>query len=175
MVQDPPAPPTLVIYNAQPKTSQNIRESYAARSATVLGSILILGGLAFLIMDFVFGSPIYISIWTSVIFILCGGLALCGARSGSPCLLVATLVMTVICAVTAGALFMYTIYPVKLWPCRNGYGSTCRDNVAVFGLQVFVALAILVAAIVLSSLTCRALCCRASQDPGRMHTVNGLN
>ena len=80
MEQDPPAPPTLVIYNTKSKTRQNIKESYATRSATVLGWILILGGLALLIMDFVFGSPIITSIWTSVVFILCGGLALDGAR-----------------------------------------------------------------------------------------------
>ena len=137
-------------------TRQNIKESYAARSATVLGWILILGGLTVLIMDFVLGSPIVTSIWTSVILIVSGGLAIGGARRGSKCLVVATLVMTVISAVTAGFLFIIAIFPYD------------RDAVfdSVFGTQIFVALAILVAAIVLSSLTCRALCCRASLDPG---------
>ena len=120
----------------------------------MLGWILILGGLTVLNMDFVLGSPIVTSIWTSVFFIVSGSLAIGGARRGSKCLVVATLVMTVISAVTAGALLMLVIV-------RACYDDECSD-VENFWLHIFVALAIVVAAIVLSSITCRALCCRAS-------------
>ena len=128
----------------------------------MLGWILILGGLTVLIMDFVLGSHYITSIWTSVILIVSGGLAIGGARRGSKCLVVATLVMTVISAVTAGALLMLVIV-------RACYDDECSD-VENFWLHIFVALAIVVAAIVLSSLTCRALCCRASLDPGLRHS-----
>ena len=177
---DPAAPQPQVIYIVQSTPRQSIRESYAARTAAVLGGLLVLGGLAVLIADIVgivHGSaPIATGIWTSVFFIVSGGLAIGGARSGNKCLVVATLVMTVISAVSAGILLILASIQIggEVYECgysyddRYGNNNSCTST-AVFGLQIGVSLALLVVAIVLASLTCRPLCCRPSTVPGTCH------
>jgi len=173
---DPAAPQPQVIYIVQSTPRQSVRESYAARTAAVLGGLLVLGGLAVLIADIVgivHGSaPIATGIWTSVFFIVSGGLAIGGARSGNKCLVVATLVMTVISAVSAGILLILASIQIggEAYQCGyryDGYGNSYScTSTAVFGLQIGVSLALLVAAIVLASLTCRPLCCRPATAPG---------
>ena len=189
MEQLPAAPQPQVIYIVQSNAPrQSVRESYAARTAAVLGGLLILGGLAVLVADIVgivHGSaPIATGIWTSVFFIVSGGLAIGGARSGNKCLVVATLVMTVISAVSAGILLILASIQIggEAYKCSDrssdsddysysdSYYSEGCTGTAVFGLQIGVSLALLVAAILLASLTCRPLCCRPSTDPGRCRT-----
>ena len=184
MEQSPAAQPQ-VIYIVQSRPRQSVRESYAARTAAVLGGLLVLGGLAVLIADIVgilHGlAPIATGIWTSVFFIVSGGLAIGGARSGSKCLVVATLVMTVISAVSAGVLLILASIQIgfEAYKCSDGgggrYSYNYGDNygctgAAVLGLQIGVSLALLVAACVLASLTCRPLCCRPATAPGGCHT-----
>ena len=56
------------------------------------------------------GSPrnfsIGAGIWTSVFFVVSGGLSIGGARSGSKCLVVSTMEMSIISAVCAGGLLI---------------------------------------------------------------------
>ena len=186
MEQLPAAPQPQVIYIVQSNAPrQSVRESYAARTAAVLGGLLILGGLAVLVADIVgivHGSaPIATGIWTSVFFIVSGGLAIGGARSGNKCLVVATLVMTVISAVSAGILLILASIQIggEAYKCSDGGGGRYSYNyggnygctgAAVLGLQIGVSLALLVAAVVLASLTCRPLCCRPATAPGGCHT-----
>merc|ERR1711936_859804 len=91
--------PHQVIYIIQaPKDRMNIK------AATALGVIHIICGLIALGSDiagmvneqFAFAT----GIWTSVFFFVSGGLAIGGARSGNKCLVVATMVMAIISAVS---------------------------------------------------------------------------
>merc|ERR1712158_288587 len=103
--------PHQVIYIIQaPKDKVNIKDVYNIKAATALGVIHIICGLIALGADIavmVDGHMSFASgIWASVFFFISGGLAIGGARSGNKCLVVATMVMAIISAVSAGILLI---------------------------------------------------------------------
>ena len=87
--------------------------AYATKAATVLGSLHVLGGLVTLaasIVTFMVGrntqvATMAIGVCASAFFFLTGGLAVGGARLGNRHLVVATLVMAIISAISAADLF----------------------------------------------------------------------
>ena len=114
-----------------PTLSQNIEAGYAKRCATMLGFLHVFCGVVVLIADialtvrhtkcnsmsFIFGSHFFTGIWTSGFFLISGGLAVGGGRSGNKNLVVATLVFSVISAVTAVFLIIHS--SVALDNARN--------------------------------------------------------
>ena len=102
--------------------TQNIGAAYARRSATMLGYLHIFCGVVVLIADIsltvrhtkfrsmgeIFGSHFFMGIWTSGFFLVSGGLAVGGGRSGNKYLVMATLVSSIISAVTAVFLIIHS-------------------------------------------------------------------
>merc|ERR1712062_892432 len=108
---DPSAPHQVIYIVQAAKEKVNIKDAYNVKAATVLGIIHIIFGLISLGIEItnlvVDGNGnVATGIWTSVFFFISGGLAIGGARSGNKCLVVATLVMAIISAVSAGILLI---------------------------------------------------------------------
>ena len=111
-----------VVYIEPPTLTQNIEAAYNKKRATGLGFLHIFCGVVVLIADIsltvrhtkffsmgrIFGSHFFTGIWTSVFFLVSGGLAVGGGRSGNKYLVVATLVSSIISAVTAGFLLIHS-------------------------------------------------------------------
>merc|ERR1712212_1183916 len=107
-----------------PKEKVNIKDVYNVKAATVLGVVHIFCGFIALGSDIgglVNGdvTAAATGIWTSVFFFVSGGLAIGGARSGNKCLVVATMVMAIISAVSAGILFIMSSISLSVF---NHYG-----------------------------------------------------
>jgi hypothetical protein len=101
MEGDPEAPPPAV-------QKRILKEDYSTKAATVLGSLHLLCGLITLTASIEQDrNSKMLGIWCSVFFLISGGLATGGARSGTRRLVVATLVMAVISAVSAGILLIW--------------------------------------------------------------------
>merc|ERR1711974_217532 len=60
-------------------------------------------------------------IWTSILFFVSGGLAIGGARSGNKCLVVATMVMSIISAVSAGILLIMSAISLQIFGYHYQY------------------------------------------------------
>ena len=100
------------------------------------------------------GSPdIYIAgIWTLPFIVVCGGLAIGGARSKNKCLVVASLVMSVISAVSAGALL--TISSLLL--------LNRSEMTTLSVLPIALGVVMLCAGITSFVLSCCTLCCASN-------------
>merc|ERR1712007_85966 len=106
-------------------------------------------------------------IWTSVFFFISGGLAIGGARSGNKCLVVATMVMAIISAISAGILLIMSAIYLTFF----GYGSYYRRygvSPVSYGLLIAMGATMLIVAIASASLTCYPLCCRSNKQ-GAVH------
>merc|ERR1711881_611207 len=107
---DPSAPHQVIYIVQAAKEKVNIKDTYNVKAATVLGIIHIIFGLISLGIEItnlvVDNLSVATGIWTSVLFFISGGLAIGGARNGNKCPVVATLVMAIISAVSAGILLI---------------------------------------------------------------------
>jgi len=167
-----PTAPHQVIYIIQaPKEKVNIKDAYNIKAATALGIIHIICGFIALGSDIggivdghnAFGT----GIWTSVFFFISGGLAIGGARSGNKCLVVATMVMAIISAISAGILLIMSAIYLNFF----GYGSYYRRygvSPVSYGLLIAMGATMLIVAIASASLTCYPLCCRSTKQ-GAVH------
>ena len=171
-----------VIYLVESRPRRSIREIYAARSATWLGCLHILCGLVILTAAIVGlvheAPPDATGVWTSVIFLTSGGLTIGGARSANKCLVVATLVMAVISAISAGILLIIVTMNAIVFESMSRYDCsylhTCTGEEArkiSYVLQVALALAMLLAATSSAILACRPLCCRPFLQTGLRRVV----
>ena len=153
-----PQPQPQIIYVVQQKSEKpDLRQTYPTTTATVLGGLHIFCGAIALIADIVGiahdNIPLSTGIWTSVFFFLSGGLAIGGARSANRCLVVATMVMSIISAISAGLLLILSsILLTASWRIRPVGEAACV-------LQIVMGVVMLAAAVASSSLTCRPLCC----------------
>merc|ERR1719431_430760 len=98
-------------------------------------------------------------IWTSIFFAVSGSLAIAGARSASKCLVVATLVMSIlstVCATTLLILSSILVASTDDSPTRK-YGGPV--------VCVLVGVVMLVVGVLSSSLTCRPLGCCTCCSP----------
>jgi len=167
-----PTAPHQVIYIIQaPKEKVNIKDAYNIKAATALGVIHIICGFIALGSDIAGMVDDYMSlatgIWTSVFFFISGGLAIGGARSGNKCLVVATMVMAIISAVSAGILLIMSAIYLNFF----GYGSYYRRygvSPVSYGLLIAMGATMLIVAIASASLTCYPLCCRSTKQ-GAVH------
>merc|ERR1712154_31862 len=117
----PPAPHQVIYIIQAPKEKVNIKDAYNIKAATALGLIALGSDIAGIVngnMSFATG------IWTSVFFFISGGLAIGGARSGNKCLVVATMVMAIISAVSAGILLIMSSISLSVF---NSYSYRYRD------------------------------------------------
>ena len=173
-----PQPPHQVIYIIQaPKEKVNIKDAYNIKAATALGVIHIVCGFIALgseIAGLVNGPFSFVTgIWTSVLFFVSGGLALSGARSGNKCLVVATMVMAIISAVSAGILLIMSAISLKIIRHVHRYSdeSYTRDEMAPvsYALLITMGATMLIIATASASLTCYPLCCRSAKQGGAVH------
>jgi len=163
-----PNAPHQVIYIIQaPKEKFDIKDAYNIKAATALGIIHIICGFIALASDiagmvtdnFSFAT----GIWTSILFFVSGGLAIGGARSGNKCLVVATMVMSIISAVSAGILLIMSAISLQIFGYHYRYHSPVS-----YALLIAMGVTMLVIAIASASLTCYPLCCRSTKQ-GTVH------
>jgi len=163
-----PNAPHQVIYIIQaPKEKVDIKDAYNIKAATALGIIHIICGFIALASDiagmvtnnFSFAT----GIWTSILFFVSGGLAIGGARSGNKCLVVATMVMSIISAVSAGILLIMSAISLQIFGYHYRYHSPVS-----YALLIAMGVTMLVIAIASASLTCYPLCCRSTKQ-GAVH------
>merc|ERR1719278_1659681 len=112
--------PQQVIYIIQaPKEKVNIKDAYNIKAATALGIIHIICGFIALASDIAgmvtSHGAFATGIWTSILFFVSGGLAIGGARSGNKCLVVATMVMSIISAISAGILLIMSAISLEIF------------------------------------------------------------
>merc|ERR1712038_1691035 len=166
-----PSAPHQVIYIIQaPKEKVNIKDVYNIKAATALGVIHIICGLIALgsdIAGMVNGKMSLVTgtgVWTSVFFFISGGLAIGGARSGNKCLVVATMVMAIISAVSAGILLIMSSISLSVFG-QYSYGSRNHFEFSKlpYGLLIAMGATMLIVAIASASLTCFPLCCRSTK------------
>jgi len=169
----PPAPHQVIYIIQAPKEKVNIKDAYNIKAATALGVIHIICGLIALGSDILgmvnSNVPLATGIWTSVFFFISGGLAIGGARSGNNCLVVATMVMAIISAVSAGVLLIMSSFSLSVF---NSYRYRYRDSYGLShvsdGLLIAMGATMLIVAIASASLTCYPLCCRSNKQ-GAVH------
>merc|ERR1712218_575800 len=163
---DPSAPHQVIYIVQAAKEKVNIKDAYNVKAATVLGIIHIIFGLISLGIEItnvvVYFDSVATGIWTSVFFFISGGLAIGGARSGNKCLVVATLVMTIISAVSAGILLIISSIHLVI-----SYRYSFMTPLT-FGLLIVTGATMLIIAIASASLTCKPLCCGPSNQ-GTVH------
>merc|ERR1712076_29078 len=164
---DPSAPHQVIYIVQAAKEKVNIKDAYNVKAATVLGIIHIIFGLISLGIEItnlvVDGNGnVATGIWTSVFFFISGGLAIGGARSGNKCLVVATLVMAITSAVSAGILLIISSILLV-----SSYRYSVMTSLA-FGLLIGTGATMLIIAIASASLTCKPLCC-GSSNQGTVH------
>ena len=190
-----PSPPQQVAYVVQAPTNvrddnEAIKENYSVKAATVLGVVhIICGIIAFSceidVLVWATGrlppGTLGTGIWSSVFFFISGGLAIGGAQSGNKCLVVATLIMAIISAVSAGILLImsaiflplhdyysnYDDYPTGSYNYYNYYNV--KNTVPSMSLLVTMGATMLIVAIISAALTCKPLCCR-SDDQRAVHS-----
>merc|ERR1712241_1039877 len=126
---DPGAPHQVIYIVQAAKEKVNIKDAYNVKAATVIGIIHIIFGLISLGIEItnlvVDGNGnVATGIWPSVFFFISGGLAIGGARSGNKCLVVATMVMAIISAVSAGILLIMSSISLSVF---NSYSYRYRD------------------------------------------------
>ena len=194
MQQSVPNPPHQVIYIVEaPNEKANIKDAYKTKAATVLGILHIICGVIGLAAESAYldSSIMWITsfgqgIWIFFLFFISGGLAIGGARSGNKCLVVATMVMSIISALVAGILFLTSAYSathlsfLDIRYNRNYYNNPedyhnfsyfkTELNKAESALKLLIAMGVMMLgfAIASASLTCKPLCCR-STNQGTIH------
>jgi hypothetical protein len=177
-VETPPPAQPQVVYVVQPAgqpvaQKRSLKEDYATKAATVLGSLhLLFGWITFTtsIYGIVYGNMLSMGMLPSVFFIISGGLAIGGAQAGSRCLVVATLVMAIISAVIAGILIINSSMMMVIMT-NTGYH---HFETSMFVLEMVMGLAMLMAGITTAALTCRPLCCRRA-GAGAVHYTAGCS
>ena len=117
--------------------------------------------------------PFSTGIWTSVFFIVSGSLAIAGARSGNKCLVIATMVMAIITAVSAGVLLIMSSVWVGIGHGRRFSPIDGTVGTASMVIQIVTGLAMLICSICSSALTCRATCCWPTAAEGAVHYTPG--
>jgi len=166
-----PNAPHQVIYIIQaPKEKVDMKDAYNIKAATALGIIHIICGFIALGSDiagmvtsnFAFAT----GIWTSILFFVSGGLAIGGARSGNKCLVVATMVMSIISAISAGILLIMSAISLEIF--GHHYQYRYRTSPVSYVLLIAMGVTMLVIAIASASLTCYPLCCRSTKQ-GTVH------
>merc|ERR1711962_1842754 len=162
-----PAPVPQVIYVK--KTKKSTKETYAAKTVAVLGCFQILCAVIALSLEvFIISSPrnnsIATGVWCSVIFFTTGIISLFGARFKNLCLVITTMVMSIISSLSAAILLILSI----IWSIF-GVHTRYTGIILSYSVMAFFGLVTLVISIVISGLTCRATCCRPDSKEGKVY------
>ena len=107
-----PGPQPIIYVVQMPREGSNVRGNYATRASTTMGILNIIYGIIVLIAsttgwvfdNWMFGESV--GIVSSFFFFVTGGLTIGGARTGKKCLVVATLVMTILSSIMACSLLI---------------------------------------------------------------------
>jgi len=165
-----PAPVPQVIYVKN--TKKSTKETYAAKTVAVLGCFQILCAVIALSLEiFIISRPnnysIATGVWCFVIFFTTGIISLFGAYFKNLCLVIATMVMSIISSLSAAILLVLSIIwsIIGIGVHYTRYTSTILSysGLAFFGLVM------LVISIVISGFTCRATCCRPDSREGKVY------
>ena len=165
-------PSSQVVYIIQAPRLKNIKEDYALTSASALGVVHIICALVAMAAEvarivIIKLPPWWMSfsprLWTSVFYFISGSLAITATHKESKCLLVATLAMSVVAAISAGVLIVTSsiFLATALMDMDNPYKPSLVPYVA----EILMGVVMVVLATVSSSLTCRPLCCRSVTEP----------
>merc|ERR1711962_495189 len=162
-----PAPVPQVIYVKN--TKKSTKETYAAKTVKVLGCFQILCAVIALSLEiFIISSPrnqsIATGVWCSVIFFTTGILSLLGARFKNLCLVITTMVMSIISSLSAAILLILSI----MWSIIP-YHTRHTGIILSYSVMAFFGLVMLVISIVISGFTCRATCCRPDSKEGKVY------
>ena len=179
MVQAPPKHRSIRedYFTKRPKHrswSWTIREDLHMNAATALGLLHMVCGIAILTVSVTTGDLFSPMAVIPVSFLISGGLAIGGARKGNKCLVVATLVMSILSAITA----CFALFGASLW-LYYYYYSEAIYQAPVITLAAVTAI-MMVISITSSVLTCLPLCCPRVHDSGTIFcsptgTTNNTN
>ena len=159
----------IVIVVEKSSTKVSLEKSYKSRVATIIGAIHIFCGLAacasniamlVVVYKFHFGA-IGTGIWSSVFFIISGSLSICSGKNTNSCLIISTMVMSIISAISAGILVIFSAIGLAhdSYGCPHYYD--CHVDPEIFhGIQLLVGIIEMVLAISSASISCKATCCR---------------
>ena len=154
-------PTTIVVEKSSTKVS--LEKSYKSRAATIIGAIQILCGIAACFsynahVLIVIGFPLGVigpGTWMFVFFTISGSFTICSGKNTNSCLIISTMVMSILSAISAGILILVT----AIW-LDNGMAGW-NVHVEVFlGIQLLAGIIELVLAITSAILSCKATCCR---------------
>ena len=142
-----------------------VEKSYKSRVATIIGAIHIFCGLAacasniamlVVVYKFHFGA-IGTGIWSSVFFIISGSLSICSGKNTNSCLIISTMVMSILSAINAGILTLFSAIGLAHDDC---YYYDCNVHQEVFRcIELLAGIIELVLAIISASLSCKPFCC----------------
>merc|ERR1712055_266287 len=159
----------IVIVVEKSSTKVSLEKSYKSRAVTIIGAIHILCGIAACFSNIallLFISRLHVGvfgtgIWSSVFFIISGSLSICSGKNTNSCLIISTMVMSIISAISAGILIIFSAIGLAH---DGGYLCEyydCDVHPEVFhGIQLLAGIIELVLAITSASLSCKATCCR---------------
>jgi len=168
-----------------PNEKANLKDACYTKAATVLGVLHIICGVISLgaesaFLDSKYSIGVGAGIWTAVFFFISGALSIGGAQSGNKCLVVATMVMSIISAVLAvnliglSSTWLAHINAYRYTSYNNGYLTyayyVAEHNQAESSLGLLIAMGVIMLGISIASasLTCKLLCCR-SNNQGAVH------
>merc|ERR1711942_351896 len=165
----------IIIVVEKSSTKVSLEKSYKSRAATIIGAIHILCGLvaftsniALMVVVHIFHVGIFgTGIWSSVFFIISGSLSICSGKNTNSCLIISTMVMSIISAISAGILVIFSALGLDHdgYGCRyynnDYYYRNCKVNPDIFhGIQLLAGIIEMVLAISSASISCKATCCR---------------
>jgi hypothetical protein len=146
--------------------------SYNYNAATVIGILHILCGvvafgtaIGLVFSNFVFGILVFV-MSSSIIFCITGGLIIGSVRNTSSCLVISTLVMSVISAISAGIVVIFSGLSIVLGECNNPFYDYCNYTafITLNGLQLMTGITEIILAITSSALSCRGKMYRPMGD-----------
>ena len=158
------------VAEAPNKANAYNRRTTGAKAATVLGALHIISGIITILAESAFSSsdlstyrpPLSLfldPIFLFVLFFITGGLAIAGANTGNKGLLVATMVMSIISAVFAGILLMYSAMWYRIY-------SRAEVLIVIGAMMLLIAIAS-------ASLTCnQPFCCPSTNQNLNQGTVH---
>ena len=153
-----PGPQPIIYVVQMPREGFNVRGKYATKALATMGILNIIYGIIVLIAsttgwvfdNWMFGESV--GIVSSVFFFVTGGLTIGGACTGKKCLVVATLVMTILSSIMACSLLIISGFLLS----RTVIGS---EDFITNTIELVLGGILLIVSITSASLTCSPLCC----------------
>jgi len=143
------------------KHKKNLKDAYSTTAATILGVFqMIIGVVSFSVVCGLLGSMFLPYALPFVIFCVSGGIAIGGAQSGNKCLMIATLVMSIISALCSLVYLLYATLGSYFLLERNSVSTW----MAVIPFLIF--LIMVIVPTISAALTCKPLCCQKRPTEG---------